>query len=216
MFSGLSLIISALCCGTAANAQVPAAVDVPGAKTIATFQGVGAQVYECKAGSDGKLAWSFREPIASLIDNGKTVGRHYGGPTWEDVDGSKVVAKASGNAPGATASDIPWLKLEVTKHTGRGLLSKVTTIQRLNTHGGALSGGCEKAGDFKCRLYGHIRGPADGEVTPSRGVQSVQHVRQLGYVGRDAPRLVVGHQLGSSRLQCRWCDRSAARRFAAD
>jgi hypothetical protein len=148
-----SLIFVALCCGTAAMAQVPAAVDVPGAKTIATFQGVGAQIYECKAGSDSKLAWSFREPIAALIDDGKTVGRHYGGPTWEDVDGSKVIAKASGNAPGATTADIPWLKLDVTKHTGHGLMSKVTTIQRLNTHGGALSGSCDKAGDFKSIAY---------------------------------------------------------------
>lgn len=149
----LSLTIAALCCGSAAMAQVPAPVDVTGAKTIATFQGVGAQVYECKAGSDGKLTWSFREPIAALIDNGKTVGRHYAGPTWEDVDGSKIVAKASGNAPGATADDIPWLKLDVTKHAGRGVLSNVTTVQRLNTHGGALSGGCDKAGDFKSVAY---------------------------------------------------------------
>ena len=148
-----SLTIAALCCGTAAMAQVSAPVDVPGAKTISTFQGVGAQIYECKAGSDGKLAWSFREPIAALIDKGKTVGRHYGGPTWEDVDSSKVVAKASGNAPGAGANDIPWLKLDVTKRSGRGLLSKVTTIQRLNTQGGALSGGCDKAGDFKSVAY---------------------------------------------------------------
>jgi Protein of unknown function (DUF3455) len=151
--SVLSLAVAALCCGSAAMAQVPAAVDVPGAKTIATFQGVGAQVYECKAGSDGKLAWSFREPIAALIDKGKTVGRHYAGPTWEDVDGSKITAKASGNAPGATGDDIPWLKLDVASHAGRGVLSKVTTVQRLNTHGGTLSGGCDKAGDFKSVAY---------------------------------------------------------------
>ncbi len=134
--------------------QIPDAVAVPGAKTIATFQGVGAQVYECKAGSDGKLAWSFREPIATLIENGKTAGRHYAGPTWEDVDGSKVVAKASGHAPGATADDIPWLKLDVVKHMGRrGILSKVTTIQRLDTQGGVLTGSCDKAGDFKSVPY---------------------------------------------------------------
>jgi uncharacterized protein DUF3455 len=150
---GLSLTVAALCCGTAAMAQVPAAVDVAGAKTVATFQGVGAQIYECKAGSDGKLSWSFREPIAALIENGKTVGRHYGGPSWEDVDSSKIVAKAAGNAPGASGDDIPWLKLDVTKHTGHGLLSKVTTVQRLDTHGGALSGGCDKAGDFKSVAY---------------------------------------------------------------
>lgn len=133
--------------------QVPASVAVPGAKTVATFQGVGAQVYECKAGSDGKLAWSFREPIAALIDNGKTVGRHYAGPTWEDVDGSKIVAKASGNAPGATSDDIPWLKLDVVKHQGHGIMSQVATVQRLKTHGGVLKGSCDKAGDFKSVAY---------------------------------------------------------------
>lgn len=133
--------------------QIPAAVAAPGARTVATFQGVGAQVYECKAGSDGKLAWVFREPIAALIENGKTVGRHYGGPTWEDIDGSKVVAKAAGNAPGASSDDIPWLKLDVFRHQGRGILSTVTTVQRLDTHGGALSDGCDKAGDFKSVAY---------------------------------------------------------------
>jgi hypothetical protein len=137
-----------------APAQVPAAVAASGEKTVATFQGVGAQVYECKAGSDGKLAWSFREPIATLLSNGKTVGRHYAGPTWEDVDGSKIVGKATGNAPGATSDDIPWLKLDVVKHQGRGgLFAKVTNVQRLDTHGGALSGSCDKAGDFKSVAY---------------------------------------------------------------
>lgn len=133
--------------------QVPAAVAVPGATTLATFQGVGAQVYECKTGGDGKLAWVFREPIASLIGSGKTVGRHYAGPSWEDIDGSIITAKASGNAPGATSSDIPWLKLDVVTHKGHGLFSKVTTVQRLNTQGGTLTGACDKAGDFKSVTY---------------------------------------------------------------
>lgn len=150
------IMAAGLCANSAmaqAPAQVPAAVAAPGEQTVATFQGVGAQVYECKAGSDGKLAWAFREPIAALIANGKTMGRHYAGPTWEDVDGSKIVGKAVGNAPGATAGDIPWLKLDVVKHQGRGIFSKVTSVQRLDTHGGALSGSCDKQGDFKSVAY---------------------------------------------------------------
>ena len=67
----------------------------------------GAQVYECKAGADGKLAWAFREPIATLLVDGKTVGRHYAGPNWEHSDGSAVVGKAAGNAPGATRMTFP-------------------------------------------------------------------------------------------------------------
>jgi hypothetical protein len=152
--SVLTIVASSLSASAAlAQAQVPAAVALPGATTIATFQGIGAQVYECKAGSDGKLTWVFREPIAALIDSDKTVGRHYAGPSWEDVDGSIITAKASGNAPGATSSDIPWLKLDVATHKGHGLFSKVTNVQRLNTQGGALTGSCDKAGDFKSVAY---------------------------------------------------------------
>ena len=73
-----------------------------------------------EADASGKLAWQFREPIATLLVDGKTVGRHYAGPTWELIDGSAVAAKVGGRAPGATASDIPLLKLEVTTRRGAG------------------------------------------------------------------------------------------------
>ena len=78
-----------------------------------TLHAEGAQIYECKLGNDGKLAWAFREPIATLLLDDKTVGRHYAGPNWEHVDGSAVTAKAVANAPGQSAGDIPWLKLEI-------------------------------------------------------------------------------------------------------
>src|SRR6187549_3739098 len=73
-------------------------------------------------GADGKPVWAFREPIATLLADGKTVGRHYAGPNWEHSDGSAVVGKAAGNAPGATQDDIPLLKLEVTSRRGSGIL----------------------------------------------------------------------------------------------
>ena len=131
-----------------AHAQMPDAIAAPGETAVATLHAEGAQVYDCKAGSDGKLAWAFREPIATLLLDGKTVGRHYAGPNWEHVDGSAVVAKVAGRAPGATAKDIPWLKLEVTERRGNGVLSPVTTIQRINTQGGAAEGPCDKAGGY--------------------------------------------------------------------
>ena len=92
--------------------------------------------------------WSFREPIATLLADGKTVGRHYAGPNWEHSDGSAVAAKVAGNAPGATANDIPWLKLEVTSRRGSGVLADVTTVQRINTKGGKRDGACETVGSF--------------------------------------------------------------------
>ena len=131
-----------------AMAQVPAAVAAPDLTKVATFQAEGAQIYECRASSDGKLHWVFREPIATLIFEGKTVGHHYAGPTWEDVDGSTVTGKVTGSAPGATTNDIPWLKLDVVSQRGGGALANVTTVQRLDTHGGAAQGGCDKPGAF--------------------------------------------------------------------
>src|SRR2546421_631679 len=137
----------------AARAEVPAAIAAPGETTVATWHAEGAQVYECKAGADGKLAWAFREPIATLLLDGKTIGRHYAGPNWEHMDGSAVVAKVAANAPGSTAKDIPWLKLEVTSSRGSGALSGVTTVQRINTMGGRHDGACEKAGALHSEPY---------------------------------------------------------------
>ncbi len=119
-------------------AEIPAAIAAPGETIVLSVHAEGAQVYECKAGTDGKLGWLFREPIATLMADGKTVGRHYAGPNWEDVDGSAVTGKAAGNAPGATANDIAWLKLDVIAHRGSGVLTPVTTVQRINTSGGQL------------------------------------------------------------------------------
>jgi hypothetical protein len=133
--------------------QLPAAIAASGDTALATYHAEGAQVYECKAGNDGKLAWTFREPIATLLSNGKTVGRHFAGPTWALNDGSSVIAKVAGNAPGGTAQDIPWLKLEVTSHGGNGLLAEVDTVQRLNTRGGVASGTCDQAGAFRSVPY---------------------------------------------------------------
>jgi len=130
------------------GAELPEAIAAKGETLVLTTQAVGAQVYECKADAAGKLSWQVREPIASLIVSGKTVGRHYAGPFWEMADGSAIKAKAVANAPGATADDIPLLKLEVVASQGKGELSGITTIQRLNTKGGKASGACASAGAF--------------------------------------------------------------------
>jgi hypothetical protein len=145
----LLLIVSS----SAAFAQMPAEIAAPGETPVVTLHAEGAQIYECKAGADGKLVWTFREPVATLLIDGKTVGRHYAGPNWEHMDGSAVVGKASGNAPGATANDIPWLKLDAVSQRGSGVLTGVTTIQRINTKGGKLQGDCDKAGAFSSAAY---------------------------------------------------------------
>jgi Protein of unknown function (DUF3455) len=148
-----AILLSALIVTAKAQTPLPETIAAPGETVVLTVHAEGAQVYECKAGSDGKLAWAFREPIATLFVDGKTVGRHYAGPNWEHIDGSAVVGKVVGNAPGATSNDIPWLKLQVTASRGNGVLTGVTTVQRINTKGGKLEGACDKAGTFRSVPY---------------------------------------------------------------
>ncbi|MBR0937070.1 DUF3455 domain-containing protein [Bradyrhizobium jicamae] len=148
-------LASLLLTGSAALAAdpLPSAIAAAGETAVLTVHAEGAQVYECKAVADGKLVWSFREPIATLSANGRTIGRHYAGPNWEHVDGSGVTARTTGDAPGASPSDIPWLRLEVISHRGKGVLSAVTTVQRINTSGGKVDGACDKAGRLKSAAY---------------------------------------------------------------
>jgi hypothetical protein len=138
---------------SAAETPLPDAIAASGETIVLSVHAEGAQIYECKPGPDGKLAWAFREPIATLLVDGKTIGRHFAGPNWEHGDGSAVVGKAIGNAPGATREDIPWLKLQVVSARGSGVLTGVTAVQRINTQGGKLEGACDKAAGFKSAPY---------------------------------------------------------------
>jgi hypothetical protein len=149
-----SLLLSAALTGVhAAERPLPEALAAPGTSVVVALHAEGAQVYECKAGADGKLAWAFREPIATLLADGKTTGRHYAGPNWELSDGSAVVGKLAASAPGTAPDDIAWLKLDVASHRGSGTLTDVTTVQRINTKGGKLEGPCETAGIYRSAPY---------------------------------------------------------------
>ena len=145
----LALLLTTPLTAMADDKPLPAAIAAPGETVVLTVHAVGLQLYECKTGADGKLAWSFVAPQATLTADGKVVGKHGAGPSWELLDGSGITAKAVANAPGATENDIPWLKLEVNSHKGAGQLDGVTTVQRINTKGGVLKGSCdrEKAGE---------------------------------------------------------------------
>jgi hypothetical protein len=89
----------------------------------------------------------FRSPEAELFDmSGRTIGKHYGGPTWEANDGSKVVAEVKGRDDGPDPNAIPWLLLAAKSNSGAGAFSRIQAIQRVNTIGGkAPAGGCDQA-----------------------------------------------------------------------
>ena len=151
LFAAAGLFVGGL--GEAYADSTQATISAPLGTIVVTLHAVGAQIYECKAGSGGALVWTFREPIASLMSDGKTVGRHFAGPTWEMADGSFVVGRVVDKAPGATANDVPWLELDVTQRGGNGVLDGVKSVQRLATVGGNKTGPCQVSGDFFAEPY---------------------------------------------------------------
>jgi hypothetical protein len=140
---GLTIcLLSAWASPAFSQTAVPATIAAAGETIVLSVHAEGAQVYECKATAGSAPSWVFREPIATLLRDGQTIGRHYAGPTWELTDTSVVVGKVVAKAAGAAPGDIPLLKLAAAEHRGTGALSGVTTIQRLHTIGGVLQGAC--------------------------------------------------------------------------
>lgn len=109
----------------------------------------GVQIYQCKAKTDDtkQFEWTLKAPEADLFDDqGKKIIKHYGGPTWEALDGSKVIGTVKTKTDAPTASAIPWLLLQAKSNEGNGSLSKITYIQRVETVGGkAPSQVCNQA-----------------------------------------------------------------------
>ena len=125
---------------------VPAALAPAAGQTLKeVFTGVGVQVYVCIAAASGAFNWQFVAPQANLLnDDGKLIGTHFIGPTWQGNDGSSVVG-AKVAAATVDTSAIPWLLLNGVSHSSEhGRFSDVTSIQRLSTVGGlAPSDGCD-------------------------------------------------------------------------
>jgi hypothetical protein len=127
--------------------QVPPQIQVPAnEQVLLQVHAKGDQVYTCKSDA-GSFSWMLKAPDAQLFDkDGKPFGKHFAGPSWEASDGSRVTGKAVANAPSPDADSIPWLLVNIVGHEGNGVLSRATTIQRINTKGGkAPSSGCDAA-----------------------------------------------------------------------
>jgi hypothetical protein len=145
--AAISLVLLAAGCATPSVTKVvpvPDSIKAADSESLARIVPAnGVQIYECR---DSK--WVFVAPEAQLFDaNGRLIGKHYAGPTWESADGSKVVGAVKSRADAPAADAIPWLLLSAKSVGGEGAFSKVTSIQRVSTAGGvAPKGGCTQAG----------------------------------------------------------------------
>ena len=136
-----------LTCHVASAQEVPAALVPAGLKAYLEAPATGVQIYTCGKNDAGAYAWIFKAPEAQLFDaQKKPIGKHYAGPTWEGLDGGKVVGAAKANAPAPGGNAIPWLLLDIKSREGSGQFTQAQAIQRLQTVGGvAPTSGCAEA-----------------------------------------------------------------------
>lgn len=128
--------------------DVPDSIQVPSGEEVVLFvHASGSQIYACQAAAGDRFSWTLKGPEAELRDrNDKVIGQHSAGPTWKLKDGSEVTGKAAAQVDSLDADSIPWLLVKVASNSGKGALSKVTSIQRVHTKGGkAPAEGCDAA-----------------------------------------------------------------------
>jgi hypothetical protein len=138
-----AILLSIASQGQPALPDVPKEIAVPpGHKLLFKVEAKGVQIYKAVEGQGGAVEWVLEAPLADLFEEkGGKAGWHYEGPSWEAVDGSKVVRDKSEDVKSAPSpkptQDIPWLLLKVKAAEGKeGRFTPAVYIQRLQTDGG--------------------------------------------------------------------------------
>jgi len=143
LFIGLLAAAAAMATTPVASAGPPGPTLPSGAQNIAVPNGnkvflvghaTGVQIYNCVGGT-----WSTTStPRAVLVgNNDQFLADHFGGPTWQAKDGSKVVGTVVERAT-VDPSAVPWLLLTAVATAGPegDRLAATTYVQRVNTTGG--------------------------------------------------------------------------------
>jgi hypothetical protein len=153
LLTGTLLLSAAGGGGTDGPIRVPGALNPDRLSIHLEVSAQGVQIYSC----DGKTAdsggWVLQGPDAQLFGHqNKLLGKHYAGPTWEDLEGGKVVGVARVNMRAPIEGAVPWLLLDVKSREGAGVFTPARAIVRMQTTGGtAPQDGCDGAHVFEER-----------------------------------------------------------------
>jgi uncharacterized protein DUF3455 len=108
----------------------------PGERLILRAHATGTQIYAC-ALVRRKTQWTLEKAEAELRDErGAVIGQHSAGPSWQYHDASEFRGKTIASVDAPDPQAIPWMLVGAVSHTGGGLFASVTSVQRVNTHGG--------------------------------------------------------------------------------
>jgi len=126
--------------GIAASLRVPAS-EAP----AFVLSGNGVYIYQCRqAISDpNAYVWSFVVPDATLYEGTRSVARHATVGLYESLSDRSSVSGIVRSSQPAGSANLPWVLIRAQPIGDSGLFANVSSIQRVNTTGGAApSGGC--------------------------------------------------------------------------
>jgi len=126
--------------GIAASLRVPAS-EAP----AFVLNGNGVYIYQCRqAISDpNTYVWAFVVPDATLYDGSRSVARHATIGLYESLSDRTSVSGVVRSSQPAGGANLPWVLIRAQPIGESGLFANVSSIQRVNTTGGAApSSGC--------------------------------------------------------------------------
>jgi len=159
--------------------HIPEELNPPADTTLElVLPASGVQSYACGVDKPGEAPdWQPKGPHANLGEGNNLVGIHFGGPSWQLLDGSTVKGTKIASAPSPDKSAVVWLLMSGAA-TGDGGLGKITHIQRLETVGGKPpTTGCDASHldakvlvPYRAYYYFYRLSEAGEKVVQCRGV----------------------------------------------
>ena len=141
-----SAALPALAAISAPGGLAPALSASPDEEASFMLRAEGAHVFECKPlpTDPNRFAWAFSSPNATLYEAGRPVARHVAENTFEATGDRSTVSGSVRARQEGGADNLPWLLLRVQSTPDAGLFAGVTSVQRVNTSGGAApESGCD-------------------------------------------------------------------------
>ena len=109
------------------------------------LSGNGVYVYECRQSAldPNAYEWSFTVPDATLYDGSRTMARHATVGLFEATSDRSTTSGIVRASQAAGVANLPWISMQAQPLSAEGLFAGVTSIQRVNTKGGAApTSGC--------------------------------------------------------------------------
>jgi hypothetical protein len=119
---------------------------LPGEEPAFSLTADGVQVYACQQvpGDPNAYAWFVQAPDATLYDGSASMATLKSPNHFQSLRDLSGVSAVPLRLQAAGAANLPWELLHAVPEGDTGLFANVTSIQRVNTQGGAPpTGGCD-------------------------------------------------------------------------